>query len=181
MNLSDGSGGNRHRVEFAKDLAMGSVQLLFYDAKRCFGRKGGNLVLEKLELAGKPGRHQVRPGSDHLGQLDKGGTKFGERFSEPLRGIGAAQNGRPVGKCSEAPEKGDETPEVDLIDEIAEAVPDKDIDDFAKAPGDPVIFRQEKKTHLVSLCIGIEKTGGSGHHDINENDLYCPNDIYSLI
>ena len=43
--------------------------------------------------------------------------------------------------------------QVNLVDKVAEAVADEDVDDLPQAPGDPVIFRQVQNAHLRLLLL----------------------------
>ena len=129
VDLGDGSGSHRHRVEFGEHLTGGLAVSFFYRRQGDFRRERRHPVLQSGEFVGDIGGNQVAPGGEHLAEFDEDRPERFERLAQPDR----------ARLVERAPEQRDHDqrpqPAKALMaeDEFFQAEAQGDIDDFGEA------------------------------------------------
>jgi len=85
VDLSDGCGSYRHRVEFGEHLTGGLAVSFFYRRQGDLRRERRYPVLQSGEFICDIGGNQVAPGREYLAEFDEDRPECFERLAQPYR------------------------------------------------------------------------------------------------
>jgi hypothetical protein len=131
VHLADRRGRDRGLLELGEQLFDRELELLADDALYVLVREGAHVVLERLKLGEDVGRNDVGAGREELAELDESRAELVEHLAQVLAPLGRAALGR------HALAAGDQVGQTVGLEEVAEAVLDRDLRDLGDAPEVP--------------------------------------------
>ena len=128
VDLADRRRGYRGRVEVGEELLDAQLELLADDTLDVVVGDRTDVVLELLQLEHDVGRDDVGAGREQLAELDEGRAELVEHLTQVPAALGGAGHFRVQLRAA-----GEEVGQAMGLEEVAEAVPDRDLGDL----GDP--------------------------------------------
>jgi hypothetical protein len=160
VHLADRGGGDRRRVEVGEELLDAQLEVLADDALDVLVRDRPDVVLELLQLGHDVGRDDVGAGREELAELDEGRAELVEHLAQVPAALGGAGRGGAEPRAARAAGRSGGG-----LEEVAEAVPDRDLGDL----GDPAeVPAAGRARHALSV------TRAQGHRTPRGSVGPCP-------
>ena len=138
VHLADRRGGQRLAVELEEEALDREAEVFEDDALDLFVRERAHVVLEAAQLGDDVRRQDVWTHREQLAELDEGRAELVEELAEMLAALGCAalEELRPV------PAARDQVGQPVPLEEVAEAVPDRDLGDLRQPAEVPLLGRR---------------------------------------
>ncbi len=158
VHLADRGRRERLLLEVEEELLDRETEVLLDDRPDLCERERMDVVLQRLQLEDDVGRHHVRPRREKLPELDEGRPELVEHLAEPLTARRALPHGRHLALAAR-----DDVAEAMGLEEVAEAVPRRDLCDLGKAAeladgrpgahgGESMVLARRNRRAEAELC-----------------------------
>ena len=144
MHLADRRGGDRRRVEVEERALERQAELALDDLLDLLERERPDVVLQPAQLGDDVRRHDVGPRREQLAELHERRPELVEHLAQ----VGAAlSRGVALERRALAPRQ--QVGQPVLLEEVAEAVPHRDLRDLGEPPEVPL---RRPRRHGISVA-----------------------------